>query len=165
MNIKGRNRFIVKESEVRNIVSKCVRRILRENQIIDNLCLQVERGRYGEFHLRDTETWLEWNASAWISINGKIDISLSDYKDSPEADALCDDEIFKEKCKTAILSEYPENIEGFDTFVDEIGDWNEALEIARGNLSFSCDTETGRNARISANMRDSGDFYSSNLGW
>lgn len=166
------------ENDLHRIVKNSVNRILRESymahnkskrlnesQILDNLCLQVEPDRYGEFSIRDTNSWLQFGAEAYIS-HGKLEVSVGSDCDDARADQLCNSDAFNQMCASAILSDSPDNIRGFQEFADDLGDWDEAIEDLRQQLDYEADTIEKKNERIKRNMKASSpDFYSAKYGW
>ena len=144
------------ESDLHRIIKESVNRILKES-IMDNLNLQVEPKKYGEFWLRDTNTWIEFNADAWIE-DGRVMCSVD--SDDRRGYQMCNSESFIDMCASAILQEYPQNISGIQEYVDKIGDYDEAINQLESSLSAHADTYTAYNNRVKQNIKDSGDASS-----
>ena len=162
-NTKKRVRLT--ESHLRKILTESVIKILIENHIINNLCLQVEPKRYGEFWIRDVNTWLTFHADAWID-RGMMELNVESDCDDKRAMQLCDSPEFQELCKSAILSDEPQNIEGFQEYVDGSDSWNQAIEELENTIKYQADTLRKRNKREhEAIMASDPDAFSAIHGW
>jgi hypothetical protein len=146
----------LKESELKRMIAESVKRVLREN-LMDDISFMVERKRYGEFWLRDINSWIEFNANAWIE-NGKVMCSVD--SEDKRGSQMCNSQSFNDMCASAILQEYPQNIDGFQEFVEEIGDYDEAINELENSLENHADTYTAYNRRVKQNIKDSGDASS-----
>lgn len=149
-----RRRIRLTEGDLHRIVKESVNRILQES-IMDNMCFQVEEGRYGDFFLWDiNHPNFEFTAEAWIE-DGHLMCNVS--SDNPIGKQMCDSEKFEKMCASAILQECPGNIRGFDRFIEN-GDfmsYDEAISDLKDDLNYDADTYTKYNKRFAQNVKNS----------
>ena len=139
------------ESDLHRIVRMSVNRVLNESNIIDDMCLMVGKGRYGEFDIRDTEHFIDFSVYACIE-NGRVEL-YNFSSDDKRIDQLSDNETFNDMVISAILDEEPQHIEGLDEFIED-GDFysfEEAIEDLKSVLSTDADTYTKYNERMRRN--------------
>ena len=103
------------ESDLHKIVKESVHKILKES-ILDNMDLQVDRKRYGKFWLRDKNTWIEFNAEAWIE-DGRVMCNVD--SDDRRGSQMCNSESFRNMCAREILETFPRDIPGFQEYIDD----------------------------------------------
>lgn len=139
---------------------------ISDSWLLDEMCLQVSPKHYGKFWLRDTNSWLEFRANAYIIMGdtATYEVDVDCISDDRRAGQLCYSEDFIRMCKGAILDEYPENIDGFDDLVEEYG-YDDAIDCLSAQVD-SVDTYSKYNKRFSENMAQSSkDFYNAEYGW
>ena len=156
--VRGVSEGRIRNGVIKEAVRKSLKNFLRES-IMDDMIFMVEKGRYGEFYLTDINTHLEFMADVWID-NGEIFCNVESVSDDRRSQQICDSEEFEAKCASAILQEEPNNIKGFDEFVDEIGNYKEAIQILNDTLDGESDTYTKLNQRWRDNVEMAGDASS-----
>lgn len=146
-------------------LKKVIRRVVNENIVSDSV-LQVEPRRYGEFWVRDTNTWLEFNVSAWID-KGILEGTVTAISDDRRAEQMENSGVFLKMCLSAILDEEPQNIDGFDKYIEEETEdgWNDyetALDALKLQLNVTADTLEKYNKRIAdaIDLSDGADDFS-----
>ena len=158
----NKTRIRITESDLHWIVKESVNRVLKESNIIDDMTFMVQKGRYGEFDIRDTEHFIDFSVYACIE-NGRVEL-YNFSSDDKRIDQLSNSQTFNDMVIYAILDEEPQNIEGLDEFIEN-GDFysfEEAIEDLKSVLSTDADTYTKYNERMRRNIKASGDWYD---GW
>ena len=87
------------------------------SNILDNICLQVTGWHRFDVNLRDTNSWLEWTASAYVE-NNKIHVSVCDNCEDARAEQISNSLEFKDIVANTILQDCPEQIEGYEYGVE-----------------------------------------------
>ena len=125
------------ESELRQMISESVRRVLRES-ILSELDLQIEPQRYGEFWVRDKNSWIEFTAEVWVEkAHLECNVDSSDVR----GEQMCNSKDFiRTLLHTILNSEYANNIEGLQEYIDEeyeeIGDYDEIISQLDSNIDY-----------------------------
>ena len=125
------------ESDLHKIVKESVNKILRES-ILSEIDLQVEPQRYGEFWLRDKNTWIEFTAEVWVD-RTHLECNVYSNGDDARGEQLTNSKEFVDECLHAIInSGYEDNIEGIQEYLDmyaEKGiDYDEAIHQLESNI-------------------------------
>lgn len=142
-NYKNESRYMNKklirltESDLHKIVKESVNKILRES-ILSEIDLQVEPQRYGEFWLRDKNTWIEFTAEVWVD-RTHLECNVYSNGDDARGEQLTNSKEFVDECLHAIInSGYEDNIEGIQEYLDmyaEKGiDYDEAIHQLESNI-------------------------------
>ena len=125
------------EGDLHRIVKQSVNKILRES-ILSEIDLQVEPQRYGEFWLRDKNTWIEFTAEVWVD-RTHLECNVYSNGDDARGEQLTNSKEFVDECLYAIInSGYEDNIEGIQEYLDmyaEKGvDYDEAMHQLESNI-------------------------------
>ena len=121
------------------------------SKIIDNLCLQVTGWHRDEIKVRDTNTWLEWEVTAWAS-DGKILVSISEVSDDKRAAQLCNSPAFESIMASTIYQDCPDHIDGYEYGV-------EYSNVTSIYTHESYQRECCEVARLNAMHRDPADVF------
>lgn len=112
-------------------------KILRES-ILSDIDLIVEPIRYGEFWLRDKNTWIEFTAFVWV--NGThLECNVYSQGDDARGEQLTNSKEFVDKCLYTILnSGYASIIDGIQEYLDKCYDkgidYDEAIRQLESNI-------------------------------
>ena len=127
------------ESDLHRIVKESVKKVLRES-ILDEIDLQVEPQRYGQFWLRDKNTWIEFTAEVWVD---RAHLECIVDSNDARGKQMCNSKDFIRTILHTILrsdSRTMNNIQGLQEFIDEeyeeVGDYDEIIHQLDSNIDY-----------------------------